>query len=275
MLNVLAPPFQMNHQLGTLYFLDCLRAVHRNTHLHTCEVMEMLQPGNITLKNAFVLLTHNDPCKNLYDKDIKLLEIIKIKLIFWFYDGPRDDPQQWTNTTGLSVTERKSQTEITSPVLKLMMLCRGSRIFSYVPKAHPKPLEKPRPEKALRIFLRLPKDHLVSQASPHATMNMLRKHLDRTCSSAVKEIQQVPSGLAIWPKNGLDLHLLSECREAMEGLKQGAETVIEQSGPILPCKTCLTNQAEPTNPPPLSHFRDIRVQVYGANRIYVRNRPTE
>ncbi|OJJ88741.1 uncharacterized protein ASPGLDRAFT_737619 [Aspergillus glaucus CBS 516.65] len=52
-------------------------------------------------------------------------------------------------------------------------------------------------------------------------MDILRKHLDETCSAAVKEIQQVPSGLAIWPKDGLGLQLLTEHKELLECLIQG------------------------------------------------------
>jgi len=59
-------------------------------------------------------------------------------------------------------------------------------------------------------------------------MDILRKHLDGACSAAVKEAQQVPSGLAIWPKDGLGLQLLTECREFLERLLQGATTEVGQ-----------------------------------------------
>ncbi|ODM23007.1 hypothetical protein SI65_00596 [Aspergillus cristatus] len=63
-------------------------------------------------------------------------------------------------------------------------------------------------------------------------MDILRKHLDNTCSTAVREIQHVPSGLAIWPKDGPGPHLLTERREALESLIQGAKTEIEQKWTI-------------------------------------------
>ena len=63
-------------------------------------------------------------------------------------------------------------------------------------------------------------------------MDILRKHLDRACSAAVKEIQQVPSGLAIWPKDGLGLQLLTERREHLERLIQGATAEVEQKWAI-------------------------------------------
>lgn len=75
----------------------------------------------------------------------------------------------------------------------------------------------------------VPPDHPARQASPHATMEILRKHLDSTCSTAVREIQQVPSGLAIRPKDDLGLHLLTERRET---LIQGAKAEIEQTWAI-------------------------------------------
>ncbi|ODM15965.1 hypothetical protein SI65_08399 [Aspergillus cristatus] len=92
--------------------------------------------------------------------------------------------------------------------------------------------KSPQSEKTPRIFLRLPKDHPARRASPYATMDILRKHLDRTCSAAVKEVQQVPSGLAIWPKDGLGFQLLMERKEALEVLLQGAKAEVEQNWAI-------------------------------------------
>jgi hypothetical protein len=112
----------------------------------------------------------------------------------------------------------------------------ATRTSPKAPKAHPKPpktpQKPPQPEKPSRIFLRLPKDHPARQASPYATMEILRKHLDRTRSAAVKEVQQIPSGLAIWPKDGLGLQLLMECKETLESLIQGAKVEAEQEWAI-------------------------------------------
>ena len=47
----------------------------------------------------------------------------------------------------------------------------------------------------------------------------------------MKEIQQVPSGLAIWPRDGLGLHLIDH-RGALEGLIQGAKVEVEQNQAI-------------------------------------------
>lgn len=102
-----------------------------------------------------------------------------------------------------------------------------------LPKAPKPPYKSPLPEKPPRIFLRLPEDHPACRASPHATMDILRKHLDKTCSTVVKEIQQVPSGLAIWPRDGLGLHLLTERKEALENCIQGAKAEVEQNWAIL------------------------------------------
>lgn len=100
------------------------------------------------------------------------------------------------------------------------------------PKQPKTPYKSPQPEKLPRIFLRLPKDHPARRASPFATMDILRKHLDKTCSAAVKEVQQVPSGLAIWPKDGLGFQLLMERREALEVLLQGTKAEVEQNWAI-------------------------------------------
>ena len=112
----------------------------------------------------------------------------------------------------------------------------AARASSSAPKAPPNapksPYKSPLPEKSSRIFLRLPEDHPARRASPHATMDILRKHLDKTCSTAVKEIQQVPSGLAIWPRDGLGLHLLTERKEALENCIQGSKAEVEQNWAI-------------------------------------------
>ena len=42
-------------------------------------------------------------------------------------------------------------------------------------------------------------------------------------SYTAKESQQVPFDLAIWSKDGLGLHLFTECREALKGFVQGAK----------------------------------------------------
>jgi len=115
------------------------------------------------------------------------------------------------------------------PLSKQYSYAGAARITPNAPKAPPRMPKSTQPEKLPRLFLRLPKDHPARQASTHATMEVLRKHLDGTCSSAVKEIQQVPSGLAIWPKDGLGLRLLAERRETLETLIQGAKTETEQA----------------------------------------------
>lgn len=96
------------------------------------------------------------------------------------------------------------------------------------PRAQP----KPNAERPPRLFLRLPRDHPARTASPHATMVILREHLDESCASAVSEIQQVPSGLAIRPRDGLGFQLLKERRELLERLLQGAKADIEQKWAI-------------------------------------------
>ena len=94
--------------------------------------------------------------------------------------------------------------------------------------ARPRVQPKSHAERPPRLFLRLPRDHPARTASPHATTVILREHLDESGASAVRETQQVPSGLAIWPKDHLGLQLLMERREALEALLQGSKVEVEQ-----------------------------------------------
>ena len=84
-------------------------------------------------------------------------------------------------------------------------------------------------EKPPCIFLHLLKAHPVCQASLYVTMDILRKHLDKACSTVMKEVQQMFSGLAIWLRDGLGLHLLLGHREALESLIQSVKVEIEQN----------------------------------------------
>ena len=94
-------------------------------------------------------------------------------------------------------------------------------------------------------------------------MDILRKHLDKTCSTAVKEIQQVPSGLAIWPRDGLGLHLLTERKEALENCIQGAKAEVEQNWAIF----TLPNA-------PQEYTSSDRTQVtHGPRGIQAKDRP--
>src|SRR5699024_3573447 len=53
----------------------------------------------------------------------------------------------------------------------------------------------PKPERPLRLFLRLPTDHPARQASPYAVLQRLRDNLGPTTIDTIKEIQHVPTGL--------------------------------------------------------------------------------
>lgn len=73
-----------------------------------------------------------------------------------------------------------------------------------------------RAEKPPRLFLRLPQDHPARRASPYASLETLRAHLDETSAAALKEVRQVPSGLAIQPKDGIGAQLLIERKDLLE-----------------------------------------------------------
>lgn len=59
----------------------------------------------------------------------------------------------------------------------------------------------PRHLKLPRTFIRLPEDHPARLANPHATLTLLRQHPIPQISKGVKEVQKVPSGLALIPQN--------------------------------------------------------------------------
>lgn len=91
------------------------------------------------------------------------------------------------------------------------------------PKRKQEKLEKPH-----RLFLRIPEDHPARQASPHAVTEILRANLAPAYTSAIKEIQHVPSGLAIWPRDNLGGQLLLEGKELLEKAIQGSQAELEQ-----------------------------------------------
>lgn len=59
----------------------------------------------------------------------------------------------------------------------------------------------PRHLKLPRTFIRLPEDHPARLASPHTTLTLLQQHPITQISKGVKEVQKVPSGLALIPQN--------------------------------------------------------------------------
>ena len=52
----------------------------------------------------------------------------------------------------------------------------------------------PKPERPLRLFLRLPTDHPARQASPYAVLQKLRNNLGPMATDTIKETQHVPQG---------------------------------------------------------------------------------
>ena len=87
MLNVLPPPPPSQNEPSTRNpaFSQLLEGcAYKDPPSH------MPSYGDVTVRKhhfgEFICITHNDPCKNLYDNDIKLLQIIEIKLVFWSRD---------------------------------------------------------------------------------------------------------------------------------------------------------------------------------------------
>ena len=99
------------------------------------------------------------------------------------------------------------------------------------PNIRPKRKQE-KPEKPHRLFLRIPEDHPARQASPHAVTEILRANLAPAYTSAIKEIQHVPSGLAIWPRNNLGGQLLLEGKGLLEKTIQGSHAELEQKWAI-------------------------------------------
>lgn len=87
---------------------------------------------------------------------------------------------------------------------------------------------QPPPTKAPRVFLRLPMDHQARQASPHAALALFRQHPTPQIAKNIKEVQRVPSGLALIPTS---LEAASELMGQQAPLEQailGAKAELEQ-----------------------------------------------
>jgi len=89
-----------------------------------------------------------------------------------------------------------------------------------------------KPGKPLRLFLRLPAEHPARQASPHATLQKLRSNLEPTVTHAIKEIQHVPTGLAIGPKDTQSGEILLNKKEEIQQVIQGSNAEPEQKWAI-------------------------------------------
>ncbi|BCR91876.1 uncharacterized protein ACHE_70719S [Aspergillus chevalieri] len=82
----------------------------------------------------------------------------------------------------------------------------------------------PKPARPLRLFLRLPTDHPARHASPHAALQKLRSSLDPAVTDAIKEIQHVPTGLAIGPKDVQNAEILLVNKDDIQQVIQGSVT---------------------------------------------------
>lgn len=93
-----------------------------------------------------------------------------------------------------------------------------------VPQARPPTLTSKPP----RIFLRLPADHRARTASPHATLAHLRQLPDHQIALGIKEVQRVPSGLALHPLGLAETAQIFSRKSTIESAIPGATAEIEQ-----------------------------------------------
>ena len=89
-----------------------------------------------------------------------------------------------------------------------------------------------KPERPLRLFLRLPADHPARHASPHAALQKLRSSLDPAITDTIKEIQHIPTGLAIGPKSTQAGQILHSKKEEIQQVIQGSNAELEQKWAI-------------------------------------------
>ncbi|ODM18624.1 hypothetical protein SI65_05241 [Aspergillus cristatus] len=89
-----------------------------------------------------------------------------------------------------------------------------------------------KPERPLRLLLRLPTDHPARHASPHAALLKLRSSLDPAVTNTIKEIQYVPIGLAIGPKDAQGGQILLDKKEEIQQVIQGSHAEPEQKWAI-------------------------------------------
>lgn len=88
-------------------------------------------------------------------------------------------------------------------------------------------------ERPLHLFLCLSADRPARQASPHAVLQKLCSSMEPVITDAIKAIQHIPTGLAIWPKGAQGERLLVNKKEEIQQTIQGSNTEPEQKWAIL------------------------------------------
>lgn len=86
----------------------------------------------------------------------------------------------------------------------------------------------PPSRKPPRIFLRLPSNHPARTASPHASLARLRQLPIPQIASGIKEVQRVPSGLALLPQNHNEAARAITQSSSLEQAIPGAKAELEQ-----------------------------------------------
>lgn len=96
------------------------------------------------------------------------------------------------------------------------------------PARHQPARRQPTPKKAPRVFLRLPTNHQARLASPHAALALFRQHPTPQIAKGIKEVQRVPSGLALIPISGEAASQLIGQQAALEQAIPGAKAELEE-----------------------------------------------
>ena len=106
----------------------------------------------------------------------------------------------------------------------------GGTTSAAIPSTKPlQPTAKtPLASKPPRIFIRLPADHHARKASPHATLTHLQQLPELQAASRVREVQRVPSGLALQPQGLAETAQIFSHKATIESVITGSTVEIEQ-----------------------------------------------
>ena len=106
----------------------------------------------------------------------------------------------------------------------------GGTAAAAIPPTKPlQPTAKASPSsKPPRIFIRLPADHHARTASPHATLAHLQQLPELQGASRVREVQRVPSGLALQPQGLAETAQIFSHKAIIESAITGSTVEIEQ-----------------------------------------------
>lgn len=96
------------------------------------------------------------------------------------------------------------------------------------PPAKPPAAKPPSTSKPPWVFIRLPVDHQARTASPHATLPHLQQLPELQVALGVREVQRVPSGLALQPLGLAEAAQIFAYKATIESAIAGSTMEIEQ-----------------------------------------------